>query len=62
MQGLPVAFMQVPYIFVLMRMRFSLWELATNLLTSSAINMVALYLFLYKDFVAPDGSTGRFMW
>ena len=33
-----------------------------NLLWNCVINAAVLYLFLFRPFVAPDGSVGRFMW
>ena len=35
---------------------------AFPLLLSAAVNAATLYLFLFRPFTWPDGSTARFMW
>lgn len=37
-------------------------QLSLQLLLFAAINAATLYLFVFRPFVWPDGSTARFMW
>jgi len=36
--------------------------LTLELLCNIAVNAVTLYVFMWRPFIAPDGSVGRFMW